>query len=124
MKMETFLRKTLGLKSHRITGVEETDMELLVHIERIDRRALICSGCSRPVRATRGQNRKTRWRGLPVGGRGRLSVVAPVAGSSSRRCLGRGKKMHITYSLAKVAALLARKMSYQEVAEYLGLQWR
>lgn len=32
--------------------------------------------------------------------------------------------MHITYSLAKVAALLARKMSYQEVAEYLGLQWR
>lgn len=32
--------------------------------------------------------------------------------------------MQITYGLARTAALLARKMSYQEVAEYLRLQWR
>src|SRR3990167_269320 len=77
MKMETFLQKPLGLKSHRIPGVEETDMELLVHIERIDRRALICSGCSRPVRATRGQNRKRRWRDLPLRDRTLILVYAP-----------------------------------------------
>lgn len=32
--------------------------------------------------------------------------------------------MHTTYGVARNAALLTRKMSYQEVAEYLHLSWR
>jgi hypothetical protein len=36
MLMETFMRKQLGLKAHLVTRVEETEKELIIHIDRLE----------------------------------------------------------------------------------------
>jgi transposase len=45
MLMETFIRKQLGLKAHKVTKVEETDGYLIVHIDRLGCRLLRCGVC-------------------------------------------------------------------------------
>ena len=45
MLIETFIRKQLGLKAHRVTKVEETGEQLAVHIERLGKRLLRCGVC-------------------------------------------------------------------------------
>ena len=52
MRMETFIRKQLRMKSHYITHIEETDQVVIAHVARIGKRKLRCSNC----RAT------CRWR--------------------------------------------------------------
>jgi ribosomal protein L34E len=45
--METFIRKSLGLKAHTVVTVEEREAEgaLVVHVERLDSRRLRCGEC-------------------------------------------------------------------------------
>jgi len=43
--IETFIRKQLRLKAHRVTKVEETGECLRVHMDRVGRRLLRCGLC-------------------------------------------------------------------------------
>lgn len=45
--IETFMRKQLGLKAHTVTKVEETEKELIIHIDRLGKRLLRCGVCRR-----------------------------------------------------------------------------
>jgi hypothetical protein len=40
--IETFIRKQLALKAHRVTKVEETGEQMIVHIDRQGKRLLRC----------------------------------------------------------------------------------
>ena len=59
MRMETFLRKQLGLTAHTVTRVEETAKAIIVHIDRLGQRLLRCGVCRRRCRAVHSVH-KTR----------------------------------------------------------------
>jgi hypothetical protein len=49
MRMETFIRKALGLKAHRVVRLEEPEaaQELVVYLDRREHRRLHCGECGR-----------------------------------------------------------------------------
>ena len=51
MLIETFIRKQLGLKAHRVAGVEATEAAVVVRIDRLGGRRLRCGRCGVQVRA-------------------------------------------------------------------------
>ena len=65
MLVESIVRKTLGLKDHRVTGVVEGEEGLGVELALRRKRRLPCSGCGsrQPVR-DRLQERT--WRHVPL----------------------------------------------------------
>jgi hypothetical protein len=69
MRMETFIRRALELKVHRVVRVEadEAERELVVHIDRLGQRRLRCGACgltARRVATTRRPER--RWQDLAM----------------------------------------------------------
>jgi hypothetical protein len=46
MRLETCIRKGLGLKAHRVVAVEEQEGRLVAQIEWFEGRALSCGNCS------------------------------------------------------------------------------
>ena len=60
--VETFLRKQLGLKSHNVTKVEETERYMIVHIDRLGRRLLRCGVCRQRCRKVHSVRRPREWR--------------------------------------------------------------
>jgi transposase len=69
MRMETFIRKTLRLKAHRVVKIEEDEAagELTVYLDRIGERRLRCGMCGRPTQRVAGIRRpERRWRDLAM----------------------------------------------------------
>src|SRR6266545_7607225 len=69
MRMETFIRKALRLKAHRVVKVEEDEGagELTVHLDRVGERRLRCGVCGRAARRVAGTRRpERRWRDLAM----------------------------------------------------------
>ena len=69
MRLETYIRKALGLKAHRVVRVDhdETAREVVVHIDRLDHRRLRCGEgglLAERVAARRRPGR--RWRDLAL----------------------------------------------------------
>ena len=66
MRMERFIRKSLGLKAHTVVKVEELpEGGLVAHVDRLPHRALPCGVCGQAtghVATTRRPAR--RWRDL------------------------------------------------------------
>ena len=67
--METFIRKQLRLKAHKVTGVEVSDDQVVVEIDRLGSRLLRCGLCRRRCRKTHGRRGQTRtWKDLSLRG--------------------------------------------------------
>ena len=127
MLVETFVRKMLRLKAHRVTAVELSAEQMVIRIDRLRLRRLSCRGCGRPcgrvhqVEAARSWQHLSLW-GVPVvlyyrprrlrcPGCGVRRETVPWAGAWAR----------ITTALARAVAGRARKLSWQETARYFGL---
>jgi hypothetical protein len=78
MRMETFIRKGLRLKAHRVVKIEEDEApkELVVHLDRREHRRLHCGECGR---AGGGGSRRRA-------GRRDAGEISPSANTSSRWC--------------------------------------
>lgn len=69
MRMETFIRKSLRLKAHMVTEIQEREAEqsLVVHVERLGQRRLRCGECRRQASRVAPTRRPVRrWRDLAM----------------------------------------------------------
>jgi transposase len=129
--METFIRKQLRMKSHHVVQIEESDNVMIAHVERIGRRQLVCSRCRLPCNQTQGRLQDRTWQDLNL-----RNIVLKIRYRSFRVCCPRCRKVkiekvpwaepwsRITMALAAAVALLARKLSWLEVACHFGLDWK
>ncbi len=132
MRMETYIRKRLGMKAHWVPEIREREGGgLEVQVERLDRRPLRCGECGLKVTHTRGRClRERRWRDLSM----RTDplwllyrpwrVECPLCGIRVERVPWAPRFSRVTTALATAVALLAKKLSWKEVAEYFQLNWK
>ena len=130
MLMETFIRKQLGLKAHKVTAVEQTQTGLVVHVDRLGKRRLRCGLCRRPAGQVYDLQRQRDWLDLSMRG------VRMVLRYSPRRVRCRHCGVHVeafpwaeawarvTRALAGAVVVLARSQSWQETARVYGLNWK
>lgn len=131
MRMETFIRKQLRMKSHYVSRIEETDSTLIAYVERIGRRRLSCSRCRRPCPKTHGRTSSRRWRDLSMRDRSLELVYRPFRVVCIRCKRVKVEKVpwaepwsRVTVSLAMAVALLARKLNWLEVARHFRIDWK
>ena len=127
MLVETCIRKGLGLKAHRVVAVREREDMLVAELERVGRRRLRCSGCGGVTKHTAGRRPLRRWRDLRLRDRPLVLSYAPYR----MRCLRCGVRVEqvpwatrwarVTTALAHAVAVLARQLSWTEVAAHFGL---
>ena len=79
MRMETFIRKALGLKAHYVAQLEQASpSEWLAHVERRGQRRLRCGTCGREVgRVAAARRPPRRWRDLALHEQPLVLVYAP-----------------------------------------------
>ena len=130
MLIETFIRKQLGLKAHKVTGVEQSETALVVHIDRLGKRRLLCGLCRRPTRQVHDVRRPREWLDLSTRG------VRMVLRYRPRRVHCRHCGVHVeafpwaegwarvTRALAGAVVVLARSQNWQETARVYGLNWK
>ena len=133
MRMETFIRRGLRLKAHRVVKVEEdaAAAALVVHMERLGYRRLRCGECGREAPRVAATRRPPRsWRDLAM----RDQVVELVYAPCRVWCLGCGlrvervpwadKWQRVTHALARAVAELARVLDWSAVAHHFRLNWK
>lgn len=130
MRMETYIRKSLGMKAHWVTEVVETEEGWVARVDRFGNRRLRCGHCGGETRMTRGRRRERRWKDLSLRDKAFWIVYRPFR-VFCPRCGLRVEKVpwarrweRVTQALAQAIALLAKKLSFKEVAEYFGLDWK
>ncbi len=130
MLVATCIRKGLRLKAHRVVVVREEEDVIVAEIERIKQRRLRCSGCGGEVKHTAGRRPLRRWRDLRLRDRPLVLASQPYR-VRCPRCGGRVERVpwaarwaRVTTALARAVALLARKLSWAEVAAHFGLDWK
>jgi transposase len=133
MRMETFIRKGLRLKAHRVVRVEEDEgaEALTVYVDRIGERRLRCGVCGRSARRVAGTRRpERRWRDLAM----REHVVELVYAPHRVWCVRCGLRVEhvpwadtwqrVTHALARAVAALARELNWTAVAAHFRLNWK
>jgi transposase len=120
--IETFIRKQLGLKAHRVTAVEEAERRLLIRIDRLGRRRL--------TKATQDVRPERRWLDLSMRGVAMVLHYRPRR-VRCRRCGVRVEAFpwaepwaRVTRALAGAVVALARSQSWRETAQLYGLNWK
>lgn len=130
MRMETYIRKSLGMKAHWVTEVTETEEGWVAQVDRLENRRLRCGHCGGETKVTRGRRRERRWRDLSLRDKAfwivyrPFRVLCPRCGLRVERVPWARKWERVTQALAQAIALLAKKLSFKEVAEYFGLDWK
>lgn len=130
MRMETFIRKQLGMKAHWVTRVEETTEGIVAWVERLGQRRLRCGECGRPARQVLRRDPPRRWRHLPLG-----STPCELLYRPHRvRCVHCGVRVEqvpwaarwsrVTHPLSRALAQLARQLSWREVAHHFRVDWK
>ena len=66
MRLETCIRKGLGLKAHRVREVREEGDRLVAEIEWIEGRRLSCGRCPRQTKLVHSRRPMREWRDLRV----------------------------------------------------------
>jgi transposase len=133
MRLETCIRKRLGLKAHTVVKVEvhEGTREVVAHLERWGNRALGCGECGRAsphVATTRRPAR--RWRDLTLRDCRLVLTYAPYrvhcprCGLRVERVPWAPKWQRVTHARARAVAVLARQLSWQAVAGHFALDWK
>jgi transposase len=133
MRLDTFIRKALRLKAHRVLTIEEDEatQALVVHLDRRAHRRLHCGECGRAALAIVPTRRpERRWRDLTL----REHVLVLVYAPCRVRCPRCGlrvegvpwadKWQRVTHALARAVARLARELTWSAVAEHFRLNWK
>ena len=130
MRLETYIRKSLGLKSHFIVKIEEEEEYLIARVERIEGRHLSCAICGLKTPHTSGRLKERRRRDLSMREKPLILVYilyrvrCPVCGIRVEKIPWALRWSRVTIDLARDIALLARRMSWKEVAEHYDLDWK
>ena len=133
MRMETFIRKSLGLKAHTVAQVEarEAESELIVRVERLGERHLRCGVCGLPAARTAPTRRpERRWHDLAMRDYTVWLVYAPYrvwcqpCGLRVERIPWAAQWQRVTHALARAVAALARVLDWSSVAAHYRLNWK
>jgi len=133
MRMETFIRKSLGLKAHTVVKVElrEADEVLVVQVERLGHRRLRCGACGREARQVAPTRRpERRWHDLAMRTHQVWLVYAPYrvwcrqCGLRVEQIPWADKWQRVTHALARAVAELARELDWASVAAHFRLNWK
>jgi transposase len=124
----SILRKTLGLKDHRVVRVEGDVEGLAVTLERIARRRLACSGCGKRARV-RDRLARRRWRHVPLWGIPVILVYRPArvacphCGIRVEEIPWASGKSPLSKALVSVLAVWSRRLAWKVVGELFGVSW-
>lgn len=131
MRMETYIRKGLGMKAHRVVEATETADAVVAHVERIGRRALQCGRCGMEVRQTKGRaERARRWRDLSMAGKWLviryrpMRVRCPICGVTTERVPWAERYARITRRLTEAIAAMTKDRNWKETARFFALDWK
>jgi transposase len=133
MRLDTFIRKALGLKAHRVVTIEEDEAgkALVVHLDRREHRRLHCGECGRAAMGIAPTRRpERRWRDLAL--REHLvelvyapcRVRCPRCGLRVERVPWAAKWQRVTHALARAVTSLARELTWSAVAHHFRLNWK
>ena len=130
MLIETFIRKQLGLKAHRVTKVEQTGEQMTISIDRLGTRLLRCGVCRRRCRRVHSIREERQWRDLSMR-KATLILRYRPRRIDCPRCGVRVEDFpwaepwaRVTRALGNAVALLARELSWQGRARQYGLNWK
>jgi len=130
MRMETFIRKSLRLKAHTVTEVEERPDGVLVRIDFIRGRRVRCGGCGRLTSRVVHRRAERRWRDLSLRDRPLTLAYMPCR-VRCRSCGVRVEKVpwasrwqRVTDALLEAVARLSRMLSWKETAGHFKLDWK
>ena len=132
MRLETFIRKSLGMKAHTVLKTEELpEGGLAAHVDRLPGRRLACGECGCPVAKVAETRRPARrWRDLALRDQPLWLVYAPhrvwcpQCGLRVERVPWAEKWQRVTHRLARAVATLARKLDWASVAAHFHLNWK
>ena len=60
MRMETYIRKSVGMQAHRVVQVVEHEKCLVAEVERYGQRRLRCGRCGMEAKGTKGRTESPR----------------------------------------------------------------
>jgi transposase len=128
--IETFIRKQLRLKVHRVTKVETHDEGMLIQIDRLGNRRLRCGVCRKPCPRVHSVRKWREWRDLSL----RKTTLVLRYQPRRLQCQRCGVRVEdfpwaepwarVTRALANAAASLSRELSWQGTARHFGLNWK
>jgi len=128
--IETFIRKQLGLKAHRVTKVEQNGEQMTVSIDRLGTRLLRCGVCRRRCRHVHSIREERQWRDLSMR-KATLILRYRPRRIDCPRCGIRVEDFpwaepwaRVTRALGNAVARLARELSWQGTARQYGLNWK
>jgi transposase len=128
--VETFIRKLLHLKAHRVIAVEQSAEQVVVQIDRLGCRRLRCRVCRRPCRRVHHIEEVRSWRDLSLRGLPMIlryqprRVCCPRCGVRVEEVPWARPWARVTKALARAVAELARHLSWQETARHFRLDWK
>ena len=130
MLIETFIRKQLRLKAHRVTKVETNEEDMIIHIDQLGKRHLRCGVCRKPCRRVHGTRNWREWRDLSMR-KLRLVLRYQPRRVQCPRCGVRVEDFpwaepwaRVTRALANAVASLTRELSWQGTARHFALNWK
>jgi transposase len=128
--IETFIRKQLRLKAHRVTKVESSEDRLIIFIDRMGERLLRCGVCRNRCLHIHSVRREREWQDLSM----RQSRLILRYGPRRVECPRCGVRVEgvpwaepwarVTRALSNAVAQLARELSWQGTARQYGLNWK
>ena len=130
MLIETFIRKQLRLKAHRVTKVETNEEDMIIHIDQLGKRSLRCGVCRKPCRRVHSIRNWREWRDLSMR-KLRLVLRYQPRRVQCPRCGVRVEDFpwaepwaRVTRALANATASLTRELSWQGTARHFALNWK
>ena len=130
MLIETFIRKQLRLKAHRVTKVETSEDRMIISIDRLGNRLLRCGVCRKRCRQVHSVRKEREWRDLSMR---RMPLILRYQPHRVKcpRCGVRVEEFpwaepwaRVTRALANAVASLARELSWQGTARQYTLNWK
>jgi transposase len=128
--LETFIRKVLYLKAHRVTAVKVGPEQIVVEIDRLKSRALRCGVCRGSCRKVHQVEEARSWQDLSLR---QLPMVLRYR-PRRLRCARCGVHVEavpwarfwarVTTTLGRAVAELAQHLSWQETARHFRLDWK
>ncbi|HEY3618105.1 MAG TPA: ISL3 family transposase, partial [Candidatus Sulfotelmatobacter sp.] len=128
--IETFIRKQLRLKAHRVTKVETNKEGMTISIDRMGNRLLRCGVCGKRCLHAHSIRKEREWRDLS------MRQMPLILRYQPRRveCVRCGVRVEgfpwaepwarVTRALSHAVARLARELSWQGTARQYGLNWK
>jgi transposase len=128
--IETFIRKQLRLKAHRVSKVESGEENMIITIDRLGNRLLRCGVCRKRCQQVHSVRKERQWQDLAMRQMHLILLYRP----RRVRCPRCGVRVEdfpwaepwarVTRALAHAVATLARELSWQGTARQYTLNWK